>query len=140
MATIRKSKPEDTAQLEKLFHLTCQHTFTSRPKDEFQIGDYAKSVEEDEVWVAEKDDLVVGFISTYSADNFLHNLFVHPDHQGKGIGTQLLKIAEENLKRPMTLKIAMDNRKACAFYESRGWFQVSVHEDAPEPYMLYKKD
>jgi ribosomal protein S18 acetylase RimI-like enzyme len=140
MAIIRKSKPEDTPQLEMLFQQTRQHTFTSRPKDEFQMGDYAKSVEEDEVWVAEEDDLIVGFVSTYPADNFIHNLFVYPSHQRKGIGTTLLQEAEANLRKPMTLKIAMDNRKVCAFYESHGWFQVSVHKNDPKPYILYKKD
>jgi hypothetical protein len=72
MAMIRKSKPEDARQLEALFQFTRQKTFTSRPQDEFQIGDYAKSVEEDEVWVAEENGDIVGFVSTYPADNFVH--------------------------------------------------------------------
>lgn len=139
MATIRKAKPEDTPQLETLFQLSRQKTFTSRPEDEFQIGDYAKSVEEDEVWVAEENGDVVGFVCTYPADNFVHNLFVHPDDQGKGIGSRLLQTAEANLLIPMTLKITMDNIKACVFCEKHDWHQVSVYEDAEEPYILYKE-
>lgn len=139
MITIRKPKPEDTPQLEALFQLTRQKTFASHPQDEFQIGDYAKSVEEDEVWIAEENGNIVGFVSTYPADHFVHNLFVHPDHQGRGIGSRLLQTAEANLSRPMTLKIAMDNRDVCGFYESRGWLQVSVHEDVEKPYVLYEK-
>lgn len=140
MVTIRKAKPEDTPQLEALFQRTRQETFITRPHDEFQLGDYAKSVEEDEVWVAEENGDVVGFVSTYPADNFIHNLFVLTHHQGRGIGSRLLQTAEANLSRPMTLKIATDNFDVCGFYECRGWLQVSVHEDAPEPYVLYKKD
>jgi len=140
MVMLRKAKPEDTPQLEALFQLTCQETFTSRPKGEFQIGDYAKSVEEDEVWVAEEGGAVVGFVSTYPADHFVHNLFVHPNHQGRGTGSRLLQTAEAHPSRPMTLKIAMDNFDVCAFYESRGWFMVSEHKDAEEPYVLYGKD
>jgi GNAT superfamily N-acetyltransferase len=71
---------------------------------------------------------------------FIHNLFIHPIHQKCGNGTQLLKVAEKNLGRPMTLKIAMDNLKACGFYEKHGWHKVSVHEDTLEAYTLYKKD
>jgi len=40
----------------------------------------------------------------------------------------------------MTLKIAMDNLKPCGFYEKYGWYKVSRHDDASEPYLLYKKD
>jgi ribosomal protein S18 acetylase RimI-like enzyme len=118
-----------------------QHTFASRHPDEFQIGDYQKSTAEDEVcWVAEEHGSIVGFVSTYPADNFIHNLFVHPERQAKHIGTQLLHIAEANLGRPMTLKIAMDNLKPCGFYEKHGWYKVSQYDDTSEPYLLYKKD
>jgi ribosomal protein S18 acetylase RimI-like enzyme len=76
----------------------------------------------------------------YVPDNFIHNLFVHPEHQGKGIGTKLLQIAEQTLGRPMTLKAAMDNPKSFSFYEKYGWHQVSIHEDVNEPYILYVKN
>jgi ribosomal protein S18 acetylase RimI-like enzyme len=139
MTTIRKAKPDDTPQLEVLYQRTCRETFTSRPQDTFQMGDYAKSVREDEVWVAEEHGKIIGFVSTYPADNFVHNLFVYSEHQGRGIGSSLMQRAEANLARPMTLKIAMDNLDVCAFYEKQGWSQVSVHEDAIEPYLLYRK-
>lgn len=56
------------------------------------------------------------------------------------LGTQLLHIAEANFGSPMTLKIAMDNLKPCGFYEKYGWYKASQHDDASEPYLLYKKD
>ena len=123
-----------------MFQFVRQNTFTSRPATEFLIGDYIKSTDEDEVWVAEDNGIILGFVSTYPSHNFLHNLFVLPDAQGKYIGTQLLRIAEDNLARPMTAKIAMDNLKVCSFYEKYGWSKVSIHEDAEEPYVLYEKN
>ena len=140
MITIRKVTPNDISQLEVLFQVCRQLTFVSRHPDEFQIGDYQKSTAEDEVWVAEEHGSIVGFVSTYPTDNFIHNLFVHPEHQAKHIGIQLLHIAEANLGRPMTLKIAMDNLKPCGFYGKYGWYKASQHDDASEPYLLYKKD
>lgn len=137
---IRKANEKDTHALEILFQLTRQSTFILRSGDEFQIGDYQKSTAEDEVWVAEKIGEIVGCVSTYPFDKFIHNLFVHPKYQGQGIGSELLKIAEQNLSRPMTLKIAMDNLKVCGFYEKYGWYQVSMHNDMDEPYVLYRKD
>lgn len=139
MINFRKPNIEDIDALEELFQITRQHTFTSRPAEEFKIGDCVKSTQEDEVWVAEETGVIVGFVSIYTSDNFIHNLFVHPNSQGKGIGKQLLQVAEENLARPMTLKAAMDNPKSFSFYEKYGWHQVSIHEDADEPYILYGK-
>jgi len=115
---IRKARYEDGQELEKLFQVTRQKTFKSRSPDEFKIEDYKKSTEGEIVWVATKDGKISGFISVYMP-NFIHNLFVYPRFQNKGIGTQLLQKAEESLQLPMELKIAMDNLKACPFYEKR---------------------
>ena len=139
MIMIRKCIDEDIAELEVLFQLTRRATFSKRDPDEFQIGDYTKSTNEDEVWVAHDANQIVGFVSIYKPDNFLHNLFVHPNHQCRRIGSQLLKVAEANLAATVSAKIAMDNIKACAFYEKNGWRLVSIHKDADEPYLLYKK-
>jgi GNAT superfamily N-acetyltransferase len=139
MITIRKAKDDDTLKLEMLFQATRQKTFTLRSAKEFQIGDYAKSVEEDEVFVAEKNNIIGGFISIYPQDNFIHNLFVLSSYQRYGIGKLLLKKAEENLSSPMTLKIALDNINVSVFYEKQGWHQASLHHEADEPYALYVK-
>ncbi len=139
MLNIRRPNIEDIEALEQLFQLTRQHTFILRSAEEFKIGDYVQSTHEDEVWVAEENGFIIGFVSIYVPDNFIHNLFVYPEHQGKGIGTKLLQLAEQNLGRPMTLKAAMDNPKSFSFYEKYGWHQVSIHEDIDEPYILYRK-
>ncbi len=52
----------------------------------------------------------------------------------------MLQVAEANLATAAGAKIAMDNIKACAFYEKNGWRLVSIHKDADEPYLFYKKN
>lgn len=136
---LRKATDDDTEILELLFQITRQKTFKSSSPQSFKIGDYKKSVEGEEVWVSEKDGSIVAFISLWIQVNFIHNLFVHPDHQGVGIGVQLLEKAEERLLRPMELKVTTDNMKALKFYEKHGWEQISIHRDAPEPYILLRK-
>lgn len=136
---IRKQIESDVDQLELLFQSVRRKTFIIRSSDDFLIGDYQKSTAEDEVWVAEESGIIVGFVSTYPSHNFIHNLFVYPEYQGKGIGTDLLKVAEASLACPMTLKIAMDNLSVCSFYEKHGWVEGSVHEEVDEPYILYIK-
>lgn len=136
---IRKAIDKDTEILEVLFQITRQKTFESSSPQSFKIGDYKKSVEGEEVWVAEVDGNIAGFISLWIQDNFIHNLFVHPDYQDCGIGAQLLQKAEECLSRPMGLKVTTDNIKAFKFYEKHGWKKISIHEDEPEPYILLRK-
>ena len=97
------------------FRLLAERHSPYSPIDEFQIGDYQKSTADDEVWVAEEDGKIAGFLSIYPADNFIHNLFVHPDHQGRDIGGRLLQTAESKLAHPMTLKVGMDYLKVGAF-------------------------
>lgn len=139
--TIRRPTSADTNQLEQLFQLTCIYVFTTRNPESFKIGDYAKSTEEDDVWIAEQGNIIVGFTSIYPRDNFIHNLFVYPDYQRKGIGSKLLQIAEQHLAKPMTLKVALDNPSACGFYERHGWKQVDICIDTDiDKYFLYSKE
>ncbi len=90
------------------------------------------------MWVALKNNAIVGFVSIY-LPHFIHHLFVDPCAQKQGVGALLLKKAEENLKRPMELKIALDNKGVCRFYQKQGWVEISLHDQAPEPYLLYRK-
>lgn len=140
MITIREASNEDTDALEKLFQLTRQKTFQSIPSEKFKIGDFKKSTEGEEVWVAEKSKIIVGFVSLWFPDNFMHNLFVHPNWQGQGIGEQLLKKAEERLSCPMELKVTIDNARVKRFYQKHGWHEIAIHEDATEPYILFRKN
>lgn len=140
MTIIREAKNEDTDALEEIFQITRQKTFKLMASQNFNIGDYKKSTEGEKVLVAEENGNVTGFISLWLPDNFIHNLFVRPDCQGRGIGGQLLKKAEECLSPPMTLKVKIDNIKASFFYEKHGWKKISVHENEQEPYMLFRKN
>lgn len=73
-------------------------------------------------------------------DNFIHNLFVHPDFSGKGVGSQLLYSAIEKMNKPVTLKCVSKNQKAMQFYENNGWKKVVEEGGADERYwvMVYE--
>lgn len=47
--------------------------------------DFFNDTLEEEVYVYERNQRIVGFISIYQPDLFIHLLFVHPDYFGQGI-------------------------------------------------------
>jgi len=81
-----------------------------------------------DVWVAEEDGDIVGFAAV--KDAVLGHLFVHPDVQGRGIGTVLLGKAKELLPHGFTLWTHQPNEQACRFYERRGLDAVEYTDGA----------
>ena len=62
------------------------------------IQDFGKAVADRIIWVVETDGVLAGFMIAYEkTQNSLHveNVAVPPEHQGKGLGRQLLAFAEE---------------------------------------------
>ena len=82
-------------------------------------------------WVAECDGLPVGFAAVWTADNFLHHLFVDPDWQGKHIGSALLAQVERTFTASGTLKCLMENKNALRFYQRHGW-TIEAQGASPE--------
>ena len=67
------------------------------------------------VWVAEHADRIVGYASADTG--FLNNLYVLPEHQGRGIGTALLAEVMEHSREGLKLWTFEPNRAAIRFYE-----------------------
>lgn len=77
------------------------------------------------VWVAEVAGQVAGYIAFH--EGWIDHLFVHPDHQGVGIGPMLLdKALEDGAERQ--LWTFQQNTRARAFYEKRGFGAVEFTE------------
>ncbi len=75
-----------------------------------------------ETWVATVRDQPVGFISLLDA--FIGGLFVSPDRQGLGVGSQLIAYAL-SLKGELTLEVYTYNQKALSFYSRLGFQELS---------------
>ena len=82
---------------------------------------------EDAVWVADVD----GAVAAYTAfrDGWIDHLYVHPDHQGRGIGPVLLAKAMED-GTPRQLWTFQQNARARKFYEARGFLAVEFTDGA----------
>jgi GNAT superfamily N-acetyltransferase len=112
---------EDHARCAEIYLKSRQKNFDWLPPETFRYEEYETSIEEEEVWVAERAGVIVGFTSIYLPANFLHNLFVAPGEQGKGLGLFLLEGFLARVARPALLKCLQANQRALAFYQKHGW-------------------
>lgn len=98
---------------------------------EMTLEDFDKNTVGEDIILAEENNHILGFASLYLPDNFIHNLFVHPDFLGKGVGGLLLNASIEKMNKPLRLKCVSKNQKAMKFYENKEWKKV-VEEGKPE--------
>lgn len=87
-------------------------------------ADYRAAVADAEAWVAESDGEVVGFLLLVAEGDgmLLENVAVLPSHHGRGIGRELLVLAEE---------------RAVAAGHAR--IRLYTHESMVENQRLYKR-
>ena len=86
-------------------------------------------------FIARKDAIVVGYLSLHNGTSLQEpvdadfEMFVLPEAQGKGIGTMLMRVAEEyaatetNISR-LTLGVLNDNPNARRLYERNGFYSL----------------
>lgn len=82
---------------------------------------------EDAVWVAEVEGAVAGYVAF--REGWIDHLYVHPDHQGRGIGPALLVKAMAD-GTPRQLWTFQQNARARRFYEARGFRAVEFTDGA----------
>jgi len=74
--------------------------------------------------IARIDRKDVAFVDYLIAKQHIKYLFVHPRYQRKGIGTNLLTFAQEQIKDAISVNVLSINEKAVLWYLGRG-FKVS---------------
>jgi ribosomal protein S18 acetylase RimI-like enzyme len=123
MFNIREKKQEDVNALRHLFLQARRKTFTWLNTIQYRLSDFDEQTKEEFILVAVLKDEVVGFISLWLADNFIHHLYVGDRHQHRGIGKALLTTAVETMKLPIKLKCLQKNIQAIDFYKSQGFYE-----------------
>ena len=84
--------------------------------------------------VIELDNHVVGFgiLSSMLDQAELHNIAVHPDSQGMGLGAAILDYLLDHLAeqvRSIYLEVSLSNFRAIRLYQERGFAQVGERRD-----------
>ncbi|HSO06384.1 MAG TPA: GNAT family N-acetyltransferase [Pelomicrobium sp.] len=90
------------------------------------------------VLAAHREGRIVGFVSAWLPDNFVHLLFVAPAAVRSGVGSALLSVCLERIGRPATLKCLQANADALAFYRRYGWEIVAPGRAEDGAYFLMK--
>ncbi|MCH8023978.1 MAG: ribosomal protein S18-alanine N-acetyltransferase [Candidatus Marinimicrobia bacterium] len=127
---IRQAHVEDISQLLDIEHY-CYDDPWPREAFEEEIGNGIAGIG----MVAEDDGIIVGFITglTMAQELQVHNIAVHPDYQGRGIGRQLMEAVDAlgragDYKR-ISLEVRQDNDIACKLYMSLGFKAVGTRKD-----------
>jgi GNAT superfamily N-acetyltransferase len=104
-------------------------SFTWRPPGHFQAEDFYRFAEDEEVWLAFAGNALVGLLSIFRPENFVHCLYVDPDAQRLGVGRALVAHVRRAVGAPLSLKLDVPNRKAIRFYEATGWERQTGLDD-----------
>lgn len=83
---------------------------------------------QDPVWVAELGGSVAGFARF--PDAWLDDLFVHPDHAGRGVGSALLDLVKAQRPDGFCLWVFEINEPARGFYRRRGLVELERTDGA----------
>lgn len=132
---IRLGEDADLEETIRVWHETKRATY------EFIAQERDRSLDEDRaffrahihprcaLWVAIDDDAVRAFVALDGA--YVDRLYVHPDAQGRGIGSALLDRARTLRPEGIALHTHQRNAAARAFYENRGFRAVRLGISAP---------
>jgi ribosomal protein S18 acetylase RimI-like enzyme len=119
---IRRVRPEDANAIAETFTAAFETLLTFLPdlhtRDEHRHFITEIVPVDHEIWVAEDEGRVVGLAAI--GKSTLGHIYVHPDFQGRGLGTALLDKTKELRPSGFTLWTFPANEQACRFYERRG--------------------
>lgn len=127
---IRRYRPADLAGLIALFRDTVrringrdyspQQVMAWAP-DEIDARQWRHRFDNKVVWVADLDGAPVGFVDV-ARDGLIDMLYVHADHQGKGIASLLLRSVEAGARTRGLMRLFTEaSITARPFFEHRGF-------------------
>ncbi|MEM7172751.1 MAG: GNAT family N-acetyltransferase [Pseudomonadota bacterium] len=135
MSTIRPFRPDDAEAMLGLhgeaITRCCAATLSPEAVTAWLSGrtpeGYLRAIAKGErFWVATgADNAVIGFASW--RDDELESLYVHPDHQGSGVGRALFAACEKDARAcEQSLTKVSSTLNAQSFYESLGFHFIST--------------
>jgi ribosomal protein S18 acetylase RimI-like enzyme len=136
MVTIVERREGDLPALRELFLKVRQDTFTWAEPGSFDSLDFDKETEGEYILVALLKDRLIGFISVWKEDSFIHHLYVDREYKRQGIGTNLLQAIMEKINFPVRLKCLEQNVSALDYYHKRGFISKGTGNSEAGAFIL----
>lgn len=150
--TIRKMKKKDIPIIQEIAKISWNSTYTgiiplqiqeSFLKQAYSVKLLKKQRRTSNFYVALINREIIGFAnySQVHSDNsvHMHALYLHPEYQGKGVGSALLEVGSGQLAADkISLHVERQNVKAIQFYKRKGFYKISEFEDELEGHTLHK--
>lgn len=96
---VRRFIERDRDGLRDLYIEYRRSAFSWLDSESLNLSDLDRDTEGEEIWVAEIEGSVVGFVSVFEAESFIHNLFVRPGWFGRVL---LVVIVGERIIKAIT--------------------------------------
>ena len=145
--TVRPAVPADAEAVGELVRAAYAHYVARIGREPYPLTlDYAVVVAAGQTWVALQSGRLVGVLVLEHADDhvLVENLAVLPEVQGAGIGSRLLRHAEDEARargvpqvRLYTHELMTENR---AYYPRRGYRETHLGGDPPWRRAFFSKD
>lgn len=136
--SIRAALAPDIARCAALYERVGRDVFTWRLIDSFQASDFFTFAAEEEVTIAEEGGGLLGFLSFYRPQSFVHGLYVEQHARGRRIGARLLELVASDAEAALTLKCDTANEAALAFYRKLGFKAVEQGSEDGVPWVLLR--
>jgi GNAT superfamily N-acetyltransferase len=139
----RRAEPGDAPAIADTFlAASAEMTYLPRLHSDDETRAFIREVvmRDLEVWVCEEEGGILGF--TALGEDMLEHLYVRPEAQGRGIGSELLALAKERRPAGFRLWVFQKNEGARRLYECHGLVLVELTDGAGneerEPDALYE--
>ena len=148
---IRKMSKEDIKDVQnvakKSWYATYEGIIPREIQDSFLKHAYSDDMMEyrlknSNMFVAEVEGEVIGFINFSSLnennESELSAIYINPEYQGYGIGTQLLQICTSELTKlkAIYLDVEKENKSGLSFYKKKEFEVVDEYDDNFDGHIL----
>jgi ribosomal protein S18 acetylase RimI-like enzyme len=125
---IRRAETRELAACAALYESVGRSHFNWRPMADFVAADFLRFAEQEEVWVAVDGERLLGLLSYYAPEHFVHCLYIDDAAQGQGVGRALLARMRTEAGVALELKVDEANTGALGFYEKLDWHMIGGGE------------
>jgi ribosomal protein S18 acetylase RimI-like enzyme len=140
LVNVRRAGPDDAAAVATVWLRSRQASVPAIPPpvhDDEDVRAWVRDilVPAGATWVSETDGVVVAMLTV--DDGEIDQLYVDPNHTGRGVGSDLVTFAKSLCPDGLSLWAFQSNERARLFYEARGfaaveWTDGHNEERAPD--------